>query len=62
LLGRVTSVQGLLSMGVVPFAFLGVGFALGAFGTTPTLLGLIALMLVVSLAAFVSPSIRSVPE
>jgi predicted MFS family arabinose efflux permease len=62
LLGRVTSVQTLLSLGAVPFAFLGVGFALEAFGTTPTLLALIALMLAGSVAAFVSPALRSVQE
>jgi MFS family permease len=36
LIGRVQSVATLLSLGPVPFAFLAAGFALQAFGTTPT--------------------------
>jgi MFS family permease len=61
LLGRVQSVATLLSLGSVPFAFLAVGFALEAFGTTPTVLALVGLMLVVAVAAAVSPAIRSAP-
>jgi hypothetical protein len=59
LLGRVQSVATLFSLGSVPFAFLGVGFALEAFGTTPTVLGLTGVMLVVAAAALASPAIRA---
>ena len=61
LLGRVQSVATLLSLGSVPFAFLSVGFVLEAFGTTPTVLALTGLMLVVAVAAFASPAVRSAP-
>ena len=61
LLGRVQSVATLLSLGAIPFAFLGVGFALEVLGTTPTLLALTTLMLAVAVAAFVSPGVRSAP-
>jgi hypothetical protein len=59
LLGRVQSVATLLSLGAVPLAFVAVGFALEALGTTPTLLALVTLMLIVAVAAAVSPAIRS---
>ena len=61
LVGRVQSVATLLALGAVPLGFLVVGFALQSFGTTPTLLALIGLMLVVAAVAFVSPAIRSAP-
>jgi len=61
LLGRVQSVATLLSLGSVPFAFLLVGFLLQAFGTTPTVLVLLGVMLVVAAAAALSPAIRSAP-
>jgi predicted MFS family arabinose efflux permease len=59
LVGRVQSVATLLSLGPVPFGFLGVGFALQAFGTTPTVVALAAVMAVVAAAALTSPAIRS---
>jgi predicted MFS family arabinose efflux permease len=59
LIGRVQSVGTLLSLGAVPFAFLGVGFALEGLGTTPTVLALLALMVVVAVAAAASPAIRA---
>jgi predicted MFS family arabinose efflux permease len=62
LLGRVQSIATLCSLGPVPFAFLTVGFTLEAFGTTPTVLGLFGVMLVVALASVVSPAIRSAPR
>jgi MFS family permease len=60
LLGRVQSVGMLLSLGAVPFAFLGVGFALEGLGTTPTVLALLGVMVVVAVAAAASPAIRAV--
>jgi predicted MFS family arabinose efflux permease len=62
LIGRVQSVGTLFSLGPVPFAFLLVGFLLQAYGTTPTVLALLGVMLVVACAAVVSPAIRSAPE
>jgi hypothetical protein len=49
----------LLSLGAVPFAFLGVGFALQGLGTTPTVLALLGLMVVVAVAAVASPAVRA---
>jgi predicted MFS family arabinose efflux permease len=59
LIGRVQSVGTLLSLGAVPFAFLGVGFALQGLGTTPTVLALLGLMVVVAVAAVASPAVRA---
>jgi len=51
----------LLALGAVPLGFLVVGFTLQAFGTPPTLLALLALMVVVATVAVTSPAIRSAP-
>ena len=59
LVGRMQSVATLLALGPVPFGFLGVGFGLQAFGTTPTVLALVAVMAVVATAAVTSPAVRS---
>jgi predicted MFS family arabinose efflux permease len=59
LIGRVQSVATLLSLGPVPFAFLAVGFALQAFGTTPSVLALAGVMCVVGVASVASPAIRA---
>jgi predicted MFS family arabinose efflux permease len=59
LIGRVQSVGTLLSLGAVPFAFLGAGFALEGLGTTPTVLALLGLMVVVAVAAAASPAVRA---
>ena len=59
LVGRVQSVATLMALGPVPFGFLGVGFALEAFGTTPTVLSLVGLMAVVATTALTSQAVRS---
>jgi hypothetical protein len=43
----------------VPFAFLGVGFALEAFGTTPSVLALTGVMVVVAVGSVASPAVRA---
>jgi len=60
--GRVASIVWLLSFGSVPLGFLAVGFVLADVGTTPTVLGLTGIMLVVSLCAFTSRSVRAAPR
>ena len=59
LIGRVQSVATLLSLGPVPFAFLGVGFALQAFGTTPSVFALTGVMVVVAVGSVASPAVRA---
>ena len=60
--GRVTSVATLFSLGPVAFAMLAVGFLLQALGTTPTILALTGVMLVVAMTAWTHPAIRHPPE
>jgi hypothetical protein len=55
---RVVSVATLLSLGSVPFASLLAGFLLSSVGSTPTVVALFGLMLVVGVAAFASPAVR----
>jgi hypothetical protein len=52
------SVATLLSLGSVPFGSLLAGFLLSSVGSTPTVLVLFGLMLVVGVAAFASPAVR----
>jgi predicted MFS family arabinose efflux permease len=59
LVGRMQSVATLLALGPVPLGFLGIGFALEAFGTTPTVLALVGLMAVVATTALTSQAVRS---
>jgi transmembrane secretion effector len=59
--GRVQSVATLLSLGSVPFAALLAGFLLEGAGSTPTVLALSGVMVVVAGAAITSPAIRRAP-
>ena len=59
--GRVQSVATLLSLGAVPLALLGAGFSLESLGSTPTVLIVFGLMLVVAVTAFASRAIRQAP-
>ena len=60
--GRVQSVATLISFAAVPAGALTVGVLLEEAGSTPTILGLFALMLVVSVAAAFSRSLRDAPR
>ncbi len=60
--GRVQSVSTLLSLGSVPFGALLAGFLLQAVGTTPTILVLTGVMVVVAVGAIGSPAIRHAPD
>ena len=60
--GRVQSVSTLLSLGSVPFGALLAGFLLQAVGTTPTILVLTGVMVVVAVCAIGSPAIRHAPD
>lgn len=58
---RVQSVSTLLHVASVPVALLAVGFTLERFGTTETILGLLAIMVVVAVCAAASRSVREAP-
>jgi MFS family permease len=60
--GRVQSVATLLSLGSVPFASLLAGFLLEAVGSTPTVLALFGVMVVVAVVAVTNGAIRRAPE
>jgi predicted MFS family arabinose efflux permease len=59
--GRVSSIATMLSLGPVPLASLGAGFMLEASGTTPTVLVLFGVMLVVAASAALSGAVRDAP-
>jgi len=56
--GRVTSISGMLSFVTRSLGYLGAGLVLQASGSTPTLLALLGVAIVVALAAAASGSIR----
>jgi hypothetical protein len=60
--GRVSSIATLLSLGAVPLAALGSGFLLEVAGSTPTVLVLTVVMVVVAAAAYLSPAVRQAPD
>ena len=60
--GRVQSVATLLSLGLVPFALLAAGFSLDYLGSTPSVLILLGVMVVVSASAVVSRAVREAEE
>ena len=62
LLGRVTSADTLLAYGAIPLGSLGVGFLLELLGGDGALAVLSSAMLVVALAASVTPAIRRAPR
>jgi predicted MFS family arabinose efflux permease len=62
LLGRVTSADTLLAYGAIPLGSLGVGFLLELLGGDGALAVLSSAMLVVALAAAVTPAIRRAPR
>jgi predicted MFS family arabinose efflux permease len=62
LLGRVTSADTLLAYGAIPLGSLGVGFLLELVGGDGALAVLSSAMLVVALAASVTPAIRRAPR
>jgi predicted MFS family arabinose efflux permease len=60
--GRVASIVWLMSFGSVPLGSLIVGFLLSGAGSTPTILVLTGIMVVVTLCALGSASVRSAPR
>lgn len=62
LIGRISSVAGLISWGVIPFGSLIGGLAIDAFGAETTLLLLSLFMVAVAAAATVNRGIRQAPQ
>jgi hypothetical protein len=60
--GRISSIATMLSLGPVPLASLAAGLLLQTAGTTPTILALTGVMLVVALSAFISRSVSHAPD
>lgn len=60
--GRVSSIATMLSLGPVPVAALVAGFLLEGAGSTPTVLVLFAVMVVVAMAAFASRAVKDAPD
>ena len=59
--GRVMSAFRVLAWGAIPLGAVAAGFTLEGVGTTETFLGLAAIMLMLTVAAAVAPSLRSDP-
>ncbi|MFB4300946.1 MFS transporter [Actinomadura sp. NTSP31] len=57
--GRISSVILLVTSGANSFGVMGAGFLLSGFGSTPTLVGVGVVMLLITVGAAVSPAIRS---